>query len=382
MHLLDLYANHYDLKVGKPFVLEKYYPMSGTKFVTLHIGDEQGDKLTYPYWQEVINLSKPLLDKIGASFLLTNGNLKIKYQNCTQIDGPLSPNELAYVIKNSLMHISEGDFDLDIASSYNKKIIFLDRENNKKRTEPYWEKNYTYINELEENTQIQKIKPEKISNSIFKFLDISYTFEYETVFIGSSYLNKAIQIIPNQDVNVQNNTFGAPVVVRMDKVFNEEILTKQLSRYPCIIVTEKPVNEKIINSLNKNIVHVAYMIGEDDNPEFVDNLRKANVNGHLLSKLKDEELNKRKINYMDYGAINKIVVPTQNDIEELKNENINSLFYVSNGVVLSDGKVYKSIFDWENGSVSEDFDKPTPIHLNEYFWEEVTNFYLMRKKDS
>ena len=83
MHLLDLYADHYDLEVGKPFILEKYYPMAGTKFLSLHAGNRQGDQLVYPYWQEVINLCKPTLDKIGASFLLTNGNLKMKYNNCT-----------------------------------------------------------------------------------------------------------------------------------------------------------------------------------------------------------------------------------------------------------------------------------------------------------
>ncbi|MAF25319.1 hypothetical protein CL634_07055 [bacterium] len=382
MHLLDLYADHYDLEVKKPFVLEKYYPMAGTKFLSLHVGNEQGDQLTYPYWQEVINLCKPTLDKIGISFLLTNGSLKMKYNNCTQMDGQLSLNELAYVIKSSLIHISEGDFDLDIASGYDKKIIFLDKENNKERNRPYWEKESAFINELEKDIPIQKIKPEKIAKTIFKFLDIDYSFDYSTVFIGGSYLNKSIQIIPNQDINVENNNFGSPIVVRMDKVFNEEVLANQLSRYACIIVTKKAINEQIINSFNKNIVHVSYLIGEDDDPKFIDTLRRANVNGHLMSKLENEKLNKKKINYMDYGVINKIIIPSQNDIEELKNEDINSLLYMSNGVVLSEGKVYKSIFDWENNAASEEFNRPTPIRLNESFWEEVSNLYLIKKKGS
>ena len=72
------------------------------------------------------------------------------------------------------MHISEGGIDLDLASHYNKKIAFLDKADNKKRIEPYWTNDYTYINELEE-VSLNKIKPEKIARSILKHLNIDLT---------------------------------------------------------------------------------------------------------------------------------------------------------------------------------------------------------------
>ena len=138
------------------------------------------------------------------------------------------------------------------------------------------------------------------------------------------------------------NPFPNAILVRMDKFFNEDTLIKQLSRQKCTIITNKPIKNSILQKFKQNITHIVYMIEEEDQPKFINDLRKMNLSANLISELDDETLSKKKINYMDYGSINQIVLPKQEDIEELKELDINSLYYLSNGPVIHNNKTFKS----------------------------------------
>ena len=343
MNLPEIYSSSYDLSVDRPFIFEKFYPLQHQNYLTLHLGRTEGHP-NYLYWQEVINLIAPhFLKKYNKnlSFILTNTKSHFKYSGCNQLEGLISPNELAYIIKNSKIHISEGGLDLDFASFYDKKIIYM---SNNDEVHPHWNESHLKLNKNDEN--INKIKPEEIATKILDLAEIKFKpFLYKTVYIGENYINKSMQVIPEETFDFQN-VFQSPVVIRMDKFFDEKSLAFYLARNQCIIVTNKKINNQIISRFKKNIVLIVFIIEEDDEPGFISDVRRENISANLISYLSEEKIKKKKANYMDYGIISKIEIPKKSDFCSAHNVEIDSLSYVSNGPVLHNRKTYKSVFDW------------------------------------
>ena len=213
---------------------------------------------------------------------------------------------------------------------------------------------------------------------LFDFLNLKFDIGFETVFIGENYPSKNIQFIPDQ-----NSDLGVPeeatIIVRMDKYFNEENLARQLQKYKCVIVTNKPINLQLLHSLKQNVHHIAYFIEKNDNPEFVQSIQQMGVSYILLSYLSEDEIQTKKINYMDNDNINITKIPKQEEIEQLKDLDINSLYYLSNGPVLSNFKVYKSVCDYENRNNVENPSLPSKIKENLDFWKEINNFHIVKK---
>ena len=104
------------------------------------------------------------LEKQNIKIVQLNSRLKRKLNNCINLNEDLNPSNLSYIIRNSKLHISENGLDLELASSFNKNIIYLDKNNKGKSTSPYWSKDskYIYLNESENVNDINKIKPEKM----------------------------------------------------------------------------------------------------------------------------------------------------------------------------------------------------------------------------
>ena len=375
MHEIESYANNLGLKIDRPEIYEKYLPMLDDKFITFYLGEGR-DLPFYRNWADVINLCFPLLEKEGIKILLLNSNLKQKFNNCVNFEHVTDHGGLSYLIRKSLLHVSENGMDLEIASMHDKNIVYINPENNKSNY-PYWNKKSKYVC-INKNEEINKIKPEEICKHIFNFLNLNFKIDFETVFIGDNYQSKNIQFIPDQltDINVPDQ---AIIIARMDKFFDEQNLAKQLSRHPCVIVTNKEINLNLLNQFKQNIHHVAYFLEKKDYPDFVDELQGMSINYALMTYLNEEETDLKKINYLDNDIINNIKIPKKEEVEELKDLDINSLYYISNGPVLSNFKVYKSIFDYESKNFVENPAIPTQIKEDKEFWKELQNFHILKK---
>ncbi len=375
MHEIESYANNLSLKIDRPEIYEKYYPMSYDKFITVYLGEGR-DLPFYRNWADVINLCFPILEKEGIKIILLNSNIKHKFNNCINFENALDHSSLSYIIKNSLLHVSENGIDLEIASMHDKNIVYIDTENN--NNYPYWNKESSYDRF---SGDINKIKPEEISKSIFNFLNLKFKINFETVFIGDNYQNKSIQFVPDQQADIDADS-GNVILVRMDKYFNEQNLAKQLSKFKCVIVTNKRINLNLLNQFKQNVHHMAFFLEKNDDPDFIDEIQSMGIQYNIMTYLSEEETNLKKINYLDNDIINNIKIPKKEDIEELKDLDIDSLYYISNGPVLSNFKVYKSICDYENRNDVENPQQPTQIKQNEDFWKEVQNFHILKMLDT
>ncbi|HHZ64790.1 MAG TPA: hypothetical protein EYN51_04725, partial [Flavobacteriales bacterium] len=63
MHVLEAYALQSDLKIDKPFVYEKFFPLAVDKFITIDTSNLGTSALTYDHWQLVVDLIYPKLEE-------------------------------------------------------------------------------------------------------------------------------------------------------------------------------------------------------------------------------------------------------------------------------------------------------------------------------
>ena len=92
------------------------------------------------------------------------------------------------------------------------------------------------------------------------------------------------------------------------------------------------------------------------------------------------EIEKAKLDYMDFGVIQKESSPSQEDIESLKNKNLENVYYKSKRILISNGKSYKSETAWRE-DIPSDPNDPTPLKVidKKDFWDSIDEFYILEK---
>ena len=133
----------------------------------------------------------------------------------------------------------------------------------------------------------------------------------------------------------------------MDLLFNEENLARQLSVGKCVPFTDKEIDLRLISTFRENIPYLIYEIKENDNPQFVKKLTSMGIKVALISRLDEEAVTKKKMDYLDFGLI-KIFKKDENFIKRYKDKN--NIYYKSIRGLLSDKKIYASTEGWKTDS--------------------------------
>ena len=390
MHLIETYALNCGAKIGKPYIYDSYYPLPNEKFITFHT-DCKFPAKNYNYWQEVIDLIYPILEKEKIKIIQTGSPNDIKIGKTIDYTGKTTVNQLAYLIKHSSLHFGSDSLPIHLASVYNVPIVGLYSVIQPENAGPYFgDKSKQILFKCyeragrkpfyspEENPKsVNLINPEEIAEAILKLLNISHKKKYNTVHIGERYGKVMLHdFIPDQVVNIENK--DSVLDVRMDYLFSQEALAQQLQLNKCRIFTNKPINFDILKTFKSSIESIFYIIGQDDDPSFVKNVINTGIKTILLSELSEEEINKKKINYYEYGNIIKLPAPDANLINKLK-ENKN-LYYKSCRNIYSSEKIYSSLAAKKNDvSKGKDFEK---VIDSPEFWQESQNFFFVEILDN
>ena len=69
MHVLESYALQNDLKIDRPSIYEKFFPLAVDNFITLDTSNLGTSALSYDHWQLVVNLIGPELEKNNIKIL-------------------------------------------------------------------------------------------------------------------------------------------------------------------------------------------------------------------------------------------------------------------------------------------------------------------------
>ncbi len=382
MHLLEQYSLASGVKIKKPYIYEKFFPVTADKYITFHPSSKPSK--TYDYWQEVVNLIFPILNEKGIKIIQLGQDKEKVYSNVLSYVGLTNINQTAFVLKNSLLHFGADSFPTHIASGYGKKIVALYSNNYINCVKPFFgdPKDHILLEpkrankptfSFEENPKtINSIKPEHIANSILKLLGIPHNNSIQTLYFGTEYNNMRLEMVPNQIVNPKQFNSNN-IVVRMDLEHNEKFLNEQLQVCQCFIITDKPIDPNIIINNKNNIGRIFYEIKENNNIGFADFLASSNISYQLFTYLEGKELEEVKLKYLEQEYITQMPINLK---KKTGIEYTSNAFYKSNKRLISNGKVYLSEPSLKNGIEAKQLAEPV-IDCPE-FWKEVENFWIFR----
>jgi hypothetical protein len=347
MHILESFATSCGLKIDKPYIYEKYYPLNIDKYIILETHDNKYQAKNYDYWQEAVDLIIQELKNNNINILQLCGPNDSKITNAYTCSG-FTDAQKAYLIRNSLLYVGSNNLGLSLASHYEKKIIGLFGNIYANQARPYWSKDedILLLEGFDKNSKpsyqaqeqvktINNIKPNEIGLGILDKLNLNKNIKYKYTYIGPNYKNKTIEVVPNMVIDPKVFNLNN-LIIRMDIEFNEAVLEKLLSISKCIIVSNKTISSDLIKKYKQNIVQVFYKVEKDNDPEFIKLLKSLNIQYVLASYLHEEEVDKMKINYMDLGLILKL------NLNKKENFKYDMKYYKSNNFIISNSKLYMS----------------------------------------
>lgn len=394
MHILESYALQNDLKIDKPLIYEKYFPLTVEKFITLDTSSLGTKALSYDHWELVVDLISPKLKELGITIIQLGEKGDRLLTNCYSTMGQCNFNQKAYIINKGLAHLSTNNESCHIASHYNKKSVVVFSNNcYTDQFKPYWtdEEKLSIVkpskakprpsyNPAEEPKSINTIAPEEIASKILALVGVhTFSPEFKTVKIGKAFYNSRIDSDLTHLLDATKLQVSS-LIVRLDFNFNEVNLVQQLESCPCSVITSKPISDEILNKYHKKIVELVYYIEDDHNPEFIKKIKEKSINYLLRTRKEGQELNDLKLDYFDYGLIQPIKVKSKEDFQELKGKN--KLFYKSNYFIVHGNKFYPStaaFLSKEQGSEQMKHGI-NPIIDTPLFWEEEEHFQFFVKK--
>jgi len=391
MHLIETYALSSASKIDKPFVYTTYFPLPVEKYITFQAQSKFNSK-NYDYWQVVVNILFPVLEKNGIKIVQVGGPTEFGYQYVMDIRGRTNFGQLAYVIQNSILHFGPDSLGIHFASLFDKPIVGLYSCSPSSISGPYFGtverqvvfdayknvKNGKPSYAAEENPKsINTIKPEEIANAILKLLGIDYKIPFVTEHIGEKYGNQVLrELIPNFNFNLGNP--DVLVEVRMDILFDEKILVQQLSINKCVIVTNKPVSVNLLKQFKPRIHAIIYEIDDNDDPSFMDTIKGAGIPSVMISYLSEEKVREKKLKYYEFGNIN-IIPPVKEEIINKLKPILPDLFFQANKIMASNNQFFMTNAGRvTNSELKSDFNYHKAIDCPE-FWRELPFMHVIRK---
>jgi len=358
MHILEQYALSCGLKIGRPYIYEKIYPTPFEKYITFNpFGKFESRK--YDYWQEVIDIITPYLEKENIKIIQIGGNNEYGYQKCFHLMGQTNFNQTAFILKNSLLHFGVDSFPIHLASYYNKKIVALYCNMYSSQSKPYWSnsedirlieadlngKKPSYAPQENPKT-INNIKPENIAKNILNLLNIKIKTLPESIFIGQRYGNYILESLPKEVLAPQtfSNQYLNIRFDYIDQIKDEDYngLFNNLNIRPCTIITDKPMNLEPFLQFKDRVVNIIYNITKEIDMNFVSRLE--NFGGKVrfvfdTAEGNQETLEQRKFDLIDNLQVIEII---ENKIPEIPSNDLKDYKYKSSKFLIANNQVYLS----------------------------------------
>jgi hypothetical protein len=372
MHLIERYATSVGLKIDKPFIYDKIFPISSEKYISFQPFSKYNSK-NYDYWNEVISIIYPYLKKENIDIVQIGGQKDKSVENCINLCGQTQIPQAAFIIKNALMHVGTDSFGAHVASGYDKKIVAIYSNNNINNVKPYWtkkddmiliepeRKNKPSYSAEESQKTINQIKPETIANGILKLLNITPLSDQQTIFVGNKYGHFIIESTPSIIIPPQilSNTL---LNIRFDYINRIEekdyaCTLNNLAIRNCAIITDKPFEIQKLLQFKDKLVNILYDITL--NPidfNFINAVKFYGIKiDFIFNKSKNKDvgvLNDKKLELIEYPELINIIEVPIKPIEEIRQ----SIFYKSKKILFANNNTYLS-----KAAYLED----KPVNLNE-----------------
>jgi hypothetical protein len=356
MHLVETYSLSTGSKIKKPFIHKKFFPLPFEKYITIQNSSGMQGKC-YDYFQEVVNFVYEDLEKFGYKIIQIGNKDDKPLTNVFNLQGQTNINQTAFILENSQLHIGNDSFAIHMCSAFDVPLIGLYSVSSPEIAGPFW-KNKNQIcltpknwkpsfNPNESPKRINEIKIESIIESIKLLLNINFSQNIETLFIGQRYGQILLESIPS--IILQNNIFSEiPLNIRFDYIEeiqeNDYICTlNNLNIRKCTIITDKVLEVEKLAQLKDKIINVFYDITFNNiDFDFINKVKLLGLKIDFIfnkSKNKDESiLNNKKLELVEHQEIIHIVEDTQKPTEKIKE----SAFYKSKKIIFGNNNAYLS----------------------------------------
>lgn len=378
-HLIEEYAKSLGVKIGKPVLVDHYYPSIYDRYITIH-NDDKFDSRNYEYFPQVINLIKPILHENNIKIIQVGSSENPKLINVDGVLINLNLKQSSYILKNSLLHVGIDSLPVHIASMYNIPIVALYSNVNLKNSQPYWsDKNKIILLESDKKENkpsyapqespktITTIKPEDIANSILKLLNINNIIDFKTLDIGSHYHIPVVEVVPNFRANLQDQK-EKTIYIRADLHFNDQNIAFWCSNHKVKIISDRMLPLDLLNHFSAKIEHVFFKLKNIDiSTQYFEEVKKAKINFTICTTDK-ENLGKIRNNFFDFK------VEYDNTNERFEQFPKKECKFLTNKVLISNGIIYASEahlkIDKKLDSINE------TIYSDNDFWKDAEHYYL------
>jgi hypothetical protein len=378
--------------IDKPYIYDKYFPLPFcNKYIVF--APQSKDSKNYDYWQDVLHIIVPILNKNDIKIVQVGSNGERPYPGCHHTMGNTNVNQVSFLIKKSIGVLSTDTFAHHIADSHNIKSVMLCSNNYKDNVKGYFHPENQIIFEppreagdkpclsLQENPKsINLIKCEDIAKAVCKMLDIEYNYSYDTIYLGA--FSFASMLETACDSVVDPRQFGAPsLIIRLDYNFNEQILSQQMQISDVSIFTNKAIDINLMKTFRPRIKELVFNIDSIDSPNisWVKEVQKLGIPMRLITSLSEESINTIKLDFWEIGVINYKLIIDPLKVSELKDEKLDDLFVKSSKITIGRGKLYNSkaayLLDKSIGA----FEEISPIINNKDFWDDLPSFRILKK---
>lgn len=405
MKLLPRYATACGLSesdIGSQHLLEQFFPLPFTKYITLHAASGQAGK-NYSFWNLVVELIKGPLSTRGIEIVQLGVKEDAAVPGCYHTMGKTDPHQASYLVSNALLHASNDSVWAHRAGHQNIPLVELFGSTAEANHAPYiYNKDKTVFltshrlgrnpsfSANESPKTIDFIDPFDAARSVLNLLDIPHQITGKTLYIGPALNASILEHVPNLALNPGFNP-DAPTAIRMDLDYNEQILAQVLqSGRKVNIVTKAPINLGLLRAFAPHILSYNHEIDADCPVPYLKEIGKIIQNRTFFSRTKHEdELAALRFKFFDIVQIQHVTDKTRLDFEKAVREYLNKpefsldkdisldrLKFRTNKLMLSKGKIYLS-------HAHEKADKPIEANSaigqvidSEYFWKDMHHFMV------
>jgi len=381
MNLLKSFKTTTGLEPGKAHIYEKIFPLPFHDYIILETQSIDPNK-NYCFWSRIIELIRPILDEQNIKIIHFIDDKRYHFDD-VYIDGSVLLAQKTYLLNHAKLFCGASKIYSLICSEYGIKQCYLKYDyylDNVSEQENVIDSDFKRKNFVNPTpSTINNIRPEEIAKKIIKML-FNYEPEFDnSISIGKVYATQSIEIILDNVFSIKSDGKNE-MVIRMDYLFSEENLDKQLDLLAASIVTNKPINKNILARHKRKIKKLYYKIEKNSDAEFVSLLESLGLEFELITSLPEEDLNKEKIKYMDFKKINRLNIL---DLKFLDGLDKSKVYFKSNKIVVKSGKTFcsrwhaKAMISSENVRNSK---SELPPYIDESFKEEADYFYFLTKE--
>jgi len=374
-HLLEEYAKNLGVKISLPVVKDHFFPLIADKYITLS-NDDNVESKHYPYYDIVLNLLKPFLQRENIKVVQLGGKAKIEGVDSALA---LSFKQQSYILSRSLLHVGSDNVLNHVASA--KQIPTLNifgntfpeinrpvfsRASFNINLTPQWDKKPCF-NNIDPKKQIATIEPEKIASTVLDLLNINIEkISFRTLHVGDKFKHQIVEVVPTifSPLTLPPNLVPS---LRADYGLKEDAFLRFCRSYKVSVYANQLLQPHGLQTIANNIQTLFIFVDAnwDTIPDnYFNILKNLNIDYALLVK-EEEDLPLIRNKYFDV-PVNLYYPPKEPPCKVSGGAR-----FLSEKRLIEDGKEYLSYAHWKKG-----LDRNNTVIDTPEYWRESDHFYI------